>query len=83
MAGTLMKIMRAAIAQPWDYTGDGAPAEWEFRVSPDEDRIAVWNPAVGQWVIFQQVVTERTLTQKQGDKQLGDWTRFVEELDDE
>lgn len=83
MSGMLKKIVRAAVAQPWEYLGEGAPAEWEFRISPDEDRIAIWNPALGQWVICTQVIGEQHLTQAQGERELSGWSRFVEELDDE
>jgi len=83
MAGIISKIVRAAVAQPWDYMGEGAPAEWEFRVSPDEDRIAIWNPAFGQWVVCTRVYDDRCLTQAQGERELAEWSRFVQELDDE
>lgn len=81
--GFLMKIARAAVAQPWDYYGTGAPDEWEFRVSPGEDQVAVWSPAVGEWVLFQNVVDQEHLTQEQGERRLDDWARYVEELDDD
>lgn len=83
MAGMVRKILRAAVAQPWEYVGGGAPADWEFRVSPDEEMIAVWNPGLGRWVVFSQVVTLQELTQGQGDRTLAGWSRFVEELEDE
>lgn len=83
MAGLLKKIVRAAVAQPWDYYGTGAPDEWEFRVAPGEDQVAVWNPALGQWAVFTQVVNQQSLTQAQGERQLSDWSRYVEELDDD
>lgn len=83
MAGFIKKIVRAAVAQPWEYMGEGAPTEWEFRVSPDEDMIAIWNPALGEWVVCTQVIDQAHLTQGQGDRTLAGWSRFVEELEDE
>lgn len=83
MRGMLKKLIRAAVAQPWDYMGTGAPDEWEFRVSPDEDEVAVWNPSLGQWAVFTEVITPRTLDQRQGERDLEGWTRYVEELGDE
>ena len=83
MSGLLKKIVRAAVAQPWDYTGEGAPTEWEFRVSPDEDMIAIWNPALGEWVVCTQVIDQAHLTQAEGERELSGWSRYVEELEDE
>lgn len=84
MAGMLRKILRAAVAQPWEYIGEGAPDEWEFRVSPDEETLAVYNPNYGRWVLFREVVTlaeEKNLNRM--DRDTGDWSRFVEELEEE
>lgn len=83
MSGMLKKIVRAAVAQPWDYMGEGAPLEWEFRLSPDRDQIAVWNPESGQWVLFHDVVKDQVLSQSEGERELTGWSRYVEELDDE
>ena len=83
MAGMLKKIVRAAVAQPWEYMGAGAPAEWEFRISPGEDQVAIWNPALGQWVVFTEVIDQAHLTQEQGERELSGWSRYVEELEDE
>lgn len=83
MRGMLKKLIRAAVAQPWDYMGTGSPDEWEFRVSPDEDEVAVWNPSLGQWAVFTEVIAPRTLDQRQGERDLEGWTRYVEELGDE
>lgn len=83
MAGILRGILRAAIAQPWDYMGEGAPNEWEFRLSPDEDQVAMWSPAIGEWVLFSKVTTDRTVKFKHTDRELSTWKKFVEELDDE
>lgn len=80
----LKKVARAAVAQPWDYMGEGAPNEWEFRVSPDEQTLAVYSPNTGKWVIFREVVTlaeETSLTEM--DRHTADWAQYVEVLDDD
>lgn len=85
MAGLLKKILRAAVAQPWEYMGAGAPDEWEFRVSPDEEALAVYDPGRGHWVILDAgrltVVAEATL--KEMDRNTADWSRYVEDLEEE
>lgn len=84
MSGLLKKIARAAVAQPWDYMGQGAPQEWEFRVSPDEGTLALYNPSRGVWVLFREVVTLAEVTSlDEMNRHTGNWARFVEELDDE
>ncbi len=80
MIGKLIKgVLRAAVAQPWDYQGEGAPHDFEFRVSPDERTFAVWHPEVGEWVIFSfrgwQVVAEAK--QAEMDKHTADWRQFL------
>lgn len=79
----LKKILRAAVAQPWEYMGEGAPNEWEFRVSPDEETLALWNPSLGKWVLFREVVTLANVSAAEMDRYAGDWARYVEELEDE
>lgn len=80
----IKKVARAAVAQPWDYMGEGAPNEWEFRVSPEEDTLAVYNPARGKWVIFREVVTLAEVTSlTEMDRGTGDWAQYVEVIDDE
>lgn len=85
MAGMIRKILRAAIAQPWDYLGEGAPNEWEFRVSPDEETLAVYDPGRGHWVLLDtarlKVGAEWKI--KEMDRRAPDWARYVEELDPE
>lgn len=50
--GLIKKILRAAVAQPWEYVGEGAPDDWEFRIAPDENTLAVYDPGRGHWVIL-------------------------------
>lgn len=85
MIGKIVKkILRAAVAQPWDYMGEGAPGEWEFRVSPEEDTLAVYNPNYGKWVLFRQVITlAEVASLSEMDRNTADWYRYVEELEDE
>lgn len=85
MIGTILKkVARAAIAQPWDYMGEGAPNEWEFRLAPDEETLAVYNPHTGKWVIFREVVTLAEVTSlAEMDRNTADWAQFVEVIDDD
>lgn len=86
MIGRILKgVLRAAVAQPWEYVGEGAPDDWEFRVSEDEQVLAVWNPSYGQWVIFKEVTVlaeVKSLTEM--DRHTADWRQFlsVEDPDD-
>jgi hypothetical protein len=85
MIGKVLKtIARAAIAQPWDYQGDGAPGDWEFRVSPSEDHVAVFDPRRGTWVILdasalEPVAEEHSL--RKMDEHTADWRQFVSSED--
>lgn len=79
----LKKVLKAAVAQPWEYMGEGAPDEWEFRVSPDGQTAAFYNPEFGYWKIFQTVELTATATQAEMDRHTADWGRYVEELEDE
>lgn len=77
MAGLLRKVLRAAVAQPWDYVGEGAPEDWEFRVSPDEQTAAFYNPVFGYWKIFQVVELTATATRSEMDRHTADWRQFL------
>jgi hypothetical protein len=83
VSGIVKKILRAAVAQPWDYMGEGAPNEWEFRVSPDERTFAVWHPGVGRWEIIDFATGRKVAeaTQAEMNAHTADWSRYVEELD--
>lgn len=81
MIGKIVKgVLRAAVAQPWDYQGEGAPNDFEFRVSPDEQHIAVHDPQRGQWMILDvrtwEPVAEET-NQRIMDNHTQDWRQFV------
>lgn len=82
--GLIKKVLRAAVAQPWEYVGEGAPNDWEFRVSPDERTLAVYNPVKGKWVIFNEVVTLAEAQCGEMDRHTEDWRQFlsVEDPDD-
>lgn len=81
----LKKVARAAVAQPWEYMGEGAPADWEFRVSPDEGYLAVYDPHVGVWRMLRaddlSVCAEATLTEM--DRNAADWAQYVEVIDED
>lgn len=85
MIGKVLKtIARAAVAQPWDYQGDGAPGDWEFRVSPSEDHVAVYDPRRGTWVVLDAsalapVAEETDLATM--DDHTADWRQFVSSED--
>src|ERR1044072_166946 len=53
--GLIKKVLRAAVAQPWEYVGEGAPDDWEFRVSPDEGPFAVYDRRRDIWVMLASV----------------------------
>lgn len=82
--GLIKQVLRAAVAQPWEYMGEGAPNEWEFRISPDEQTLAVYNPHKGAWFLFQNVVVLAMVTSTtEMDRNTADWTQYVEVLDDD
>lgn len=81
--GLVRKVLRAAVAQPWDYTGEGAPNDWEFRVSPDETHIALYNPNQDRWVVFHDVVVLAQVGLREMDAHTGDWRQFVSVEDPE
>lgn len=80
------KVLRAAVAQPWDYVGEGAPEDWEFRLSPDEGFMAIHNPADGLWVVFEvktmQPVDSVNSLEKMN-KYTRDWGIFLRLLDED
>lgn len=84
MAGLIRKILHAAIARPWDYIGDGAPDDWEFRVSPDEQVLAIYHPDKQRWFMFHDVVVLAEAGIDEMDKNTADWRQFlsVEDPDD-
>lgn len=76
----LKAVARAAVAQPWDYQGEGAPNEWEFRVSGDEEHFAVYDPGRGHWVILdsgRMTVQAEVHDTAEMDKHTADWDQFV------
>lgn len=87
MAGLIKKVLRAAVAQPWEYIGEGAPDDWEFRVSPPADGVcAVYNPDKGVWWIFRDVVVlAEVKSLGEMDRNTADWRQFlsVEDPDDD
>lgn len=84
MAGLLKKILRAAVAQPWEYVSPGAPDEREVRWSPDGRYVALWEPGNEPWfVIDTAAVKGRWVSTPDMDRNADDWGRFVEELEDE
>lgn len=86
MIGRIVKgVLRAVVAQPWDYTGEGAPDDWEFRISPDEETLAVYNPNRGRWFLFHDVVVlAEVKSLNEMDNHTEDWRQFlsVEDPDD-
>jgi hypothetical protein len=85
MAGMIRKILRAAVAQPWDYMGEGAPDEWEFRISPDENTLGLYDPGRGHWVLLDtgRLTVQAEVKTKEMDRRTDDWARYVEQLDEE
>lgn len=84
MAGMLRKILRAAVAQPWDYVNEGAPHEREVRWSPDGKYLAVWDPGNEPWfVVDLNEVRGRWVPTADMDKNAADWPQYLEVLDDD
>jgi hypothetical protein len=84
MAGLIRKILRAAVAQPWEYVGDGAPDDWEFRISPDEETLAVYNPSRGKWYLFHDVIVlAEVKSLDEMDRNTTDWRQFLSVEDPE
>jgi len=79
MIGKVLKaVARAAVAQPWDYMGEGAPGGWEFRLSPEDGGpLALYNPDRGVWLIFQYVDVVAEVECREMDRHTGDWTQFL------
>lgn len=78
MAGLIKKVLRAAVAQPWEYVGEGAPNDWEFRVSPDEKHLALYNPNRDRWYIFHDVaVLAEVKNLNEMDQHTADWRQFL------
>lgn len=76
----LKKIARAAVAQPWDYQGSGAPGDFEFRVSPDEQHFAVYDPNRGRWLILTAgycVIVAEVTKLSEMDAHTADWRQFL------
>lgn len=81
--GLIRTLLAAVIHKPWEdeddespVIGEGAPKEYEFRVRPDGERIAVWVPTVGKWIEFANVVvlnSEPLLTSR-----YDRWHQFLE-----
>lgn len=82
------KVLQAAVAQPWDYVGEGAPDDWEFRVEPGERFFAVYAPAEDAWIIYDRkkwVMVARVESLAEMDRNTEDWRQFlsVEDPDEE
>lgn len=79
MIGKFVKgVLRAAVAQPWEYVGEGAPNDWEFRVSPEDGGpMALYNPYLGEWVIFTDVIVLAKATSAEMDAHTADWRQFL------
>lgn len=82
--GLIKKVLRAAVAQPWEYVGEGAPHDWEFRVSPDEKTCAVYDPGKAKWVLFNAV---QTIAEVESTTEMNahteDWRQFLSVEDPE
>lgn len=78
MIGKLIKkVLRAAVAQPWEYMGEGAPDDWEFRVSPDGKSIAIWEPGNEPWFVITGDVKGRWVSTRDMERHAADWRQFV------
>ena len=59
-------------------TGGGFPHEYEFRVDPAQECVAIWVPAQRKWMIFVNIVSLREVHPMDTDVILGNWTRYLE-----
>jgi len=86
MIGKIVKgVLRAAVAQPWDYMSEGAPDDWEFRLSPDEKTFAIYDPNRGEWYLIQSIQPVAVVhSLAEMDRNTEDWRQFlsVEDPDD-
>lgn len=92
----LGKIFRAAMYRPWEFededdgdgpegyviANEGAPENYEFRMSPDYKRVAIRVVPADKWLIFENVVVLQELRASEPGT-LSEWRRFleVEEVD--
>jgi hypothetical protein len=87
MIGRMVKaVARAAVAQPWDYMGEGAPQEPEFRVSPNGRHFAAYDPARGTWLVHEAMsgaVVREIERQGKIDKLTRDWDQYLRIKDPE
>jgi hypothetical protein len=84
VAGMIRKILRAAVAQPWDYVGEGAPHDWEIRMSPDGRHIAVWEPGNEPWFVIDTAAVKGQWTPTEAmEKHAADWIPFLPLNEDE
>lgn len=80
----LKKILRAAVAQPWDYIGEGAPNEPEIRVSPDGRYLALWEPGNEPWFVIDTAsVGGRWVKTPEMERHAADWIPFLPLKEDE
>ena len=74
----LKKVLRAAIAQPWDYVGEGAPHDWEFRLSPDGRHLAIWEPGNEPWFVIDTAFAKgRWADTPEMERNASDWIPFL------
>lgn len=77
------KILRAALARPWEYISPGAPDEREIRVSPDGQYLALWEPGNEPWFMIDTAqMRGGWIEPSKIDKVTRDWSRLVEDLSD-
>jgi hypothetical protein len=74
----LKGVLRAAVAQPWDYISEGAPHEREVRWSPDGRYLALWDPGNEPWfVIDTAAVKGRFVSSADMDEHAADWEQYL------
>lgn len=79
----LKGVLRAAVAQPWDYMGEGAPNDWELRVSPDGRYIAVWEPGNEPWFVIDTARVQGSWVSTPDMDAQADWQQFLSVEDPE
>lgn len=81
--GMIRTLLAAVVHKPWEdeddespVIGEGAPEEYEFRVNPEESKVAIWVPNKGKWFVFTDFVvldTAPLMTDK-----FDRWHQFLE-----
>lgn len=71
----LGKLLRAIFFQPWKVIKEGHPNGFEVRVSPDQTKIAIWEPGNEPWFVIDTAQVRGTWVKSRKMDAL-DWERY-------